>query len=71
MGLDEIRKKVTNGFKPFVIRTSDGRQFPVPHKEFVMVTKRGVVVADEKGFVDILNPLHITSLQELGDLPQK
>ena len=69
MGVDEIRKKLANGFKPFVIRTSDGREFPVPHKEFVMMTKRSVVVADEKGFVDILNPLHITSLQESGDLP--
>jgi hypothetical protein len=69
MNLDDIRKRITNGFRPFIIRTSDGREFPVPHKEFIMVTRRSVVVADRAGFVDILNPLHITSLQETGDLP--
>jgi len=70
MSLDDIRKKVTNGFHPFIIRTSDGREHPVPHQEFIMVTRRSVVVADEKGFVDILNPLHITSLRESGELPR-
>jgi hypothetical protein len=71
MSLDEIRKKISNGFRPFVIRTSDGREFPVPHKEFIFVTRRSVVVADDRGFVDILDPLHIASLQEMGDLPAK
>ena len=70
MNLDDIRKKITNGFRPFVIRTSDGREFSMPHREFIMVTRRSVVVADEKGFVDILDPLHIASVQEVGDLPQ-
>ena len=69
MSLEEIRKKVANGFRPFVIRTSDGRKFPVSHKEFIFLTKRSVIVADKNGFVDILDPLHITSLQELGHLP--
>jgi len=69
MNLEEIRKKITNGFHPFVIRTSDGREFPVPHKEFVMITKRSVVVADQEGFVDILDPLHIASVRETGNLP--
>jgi hypothetical protein len=71
MNLEDIRKRVTNGFTPFIIRTSDGREFPVPHKEFVMVTKRSIVVADEEGFVDILNPLHVVSIREAGSLPTK
>ncbi len=71
MNLEEIRRKITNGFKPFIIRTSDGREFSVPHKEFVMVTRRSVVVADEEGFVDILDPLHIASVRESGNLPTK
>jgi hypothetical protein len=71
MNLDEIRKRLTNGFRPFIIRTSDGREFSVPHKEFVLVTKRSVVIADEEGYVDILDPLHITSVQEVGGLPAK
>jgi hypothetical protein len=69
MSLDEIRKKISNGFRPFVVRTSDGREFPVPHREFIFLTKRSVIIADKDGFVDILDPLHIASLQELGSLP--
>lgn len=71
MNLEDIRRRLSNGFKPFVIRTSDGKEFPVPHKEFIFLTKRSVIVADEEGFVDILDPLHISSLREAGDLPAK
>jgi hypothetical protein len=69
MNLQDIRKRLANGFRPFVIRTSDGREFSVPHKEFIMVTKRSVVVADDEGYVDILDPLHIASVREAGSLP--
>ena len=71
MSLDDIRKRLSNGFKPFVIRASDGREFPVPHKEFIMVTRRSVIIADEEGFVDILDPLHIASLRDAGNLPTR
>ena len=71
MSLDDIRKRLSNGFRPFVIRTSDGREFAVPHKEFIFLTKRSVIVADEEGYVDILDPLHIASVREAGNLPTK
>ena len=71
MSLDDIRKRLSNGFKPFVIRTSDGREFPVPHKEFIMVTRRSVIIADEESFVDILDPLHIASVREAGNLSKR
>ena len=71
MSLEEIRRRVNNGFRPFVIRTSDGREFPVPHKEFVFLTKRSVVIADQESYVDILDPLHIASVHEIGNLPAK
>jgi len=71
MSVDEIRRHITNGFRPFVIRASDGREYRVPHKEFIMVTRRTVVVADEQGFVDILDPLHIAAVHQIGDLPKK
>jgi len=35
MNLEDIQQRLTNGFRPFVLRTSDGREFPVLHKEFV------------------------------------
>jgi hypothetical protein len=69
MNLADIRQRLQSGFRPFAIRTSDGRDFPVPHKEFIFLTKRSVIVADEDGGVDILDPLHITSVREMGPLP--
>jgi hypothetical protein len=71
MNLEDIHRRLTNGFRPFVLRTSDGREFPVPHKEFVFLTKRSVIIADEEGYVDILDPLHITSVREVGNLPTR
>jgi hypothetical protein len=71
MNLAEIKKRLSNGFRPFTIRTSDGREFPVPHREFIMITKRSVVLADQKGFVDILDPLHISSIRDSSSLPTK
>jgi len=71
MDLADVQRKLADGFRPFVIRTSDGHEFSVPHKEFIFLTKRSVIVADEQGFVDILDPAHITSLRELGALPAR
>ncbi len=56
MIIDDIRKRLTGGFIPFTIRTSDGEQYQVPHKEFVFVTARRVVVADKRGLVNVLEP---------------
>ncbi len=69
MSLDEIRRRISNGFRPFVIKTADGKEYPVPHREFIMVTKRWVVVADEEGFTDTIEPAHIVAVREEGELP--
>ena len=69
MDLDDIRKRLSQGFKPFVIKTSDGREYQVPHREFIMITSRTVVIADADGFVDILAPSHIVALRGAGELP--
>ena|SRR5262245_61648121 len=71
MSLEDIRKRLANRFRPLVIRTSDGREFPVPHREFVFLIKRSVIVADEEGYVDILDPLHIAFVCEAGNRPTK
>jgi hypothetical protein len=65
MTLEQIRKRLTGGFQPFVIRTSDGREFKVPHPEFVMVGKFEVAVVDSDGHIDTIAPLHITSIKSL------
>jgi hypothetical protein len=67
--VEVIRNRLHGGVKPFTIYLSDGRKYDVPHPEFIMVTRRSVVVANERGLVDILDPLHIVSITEL-ELPE-
>ena len=69
MSTDDIRKRLEGGFAPFKIRTSDGHEFKVPHREFIFVTARRVVVADRKGYVNVLDPLHIVSIEVSRALP--
>lgn len=69
MSVDDVRKRLEGGIVPFKIRTSDGCEFKVPHREFVFVTARRVVVADKKGYVNVLDPLHIVSIEESRALP--
>ena len=70
MNRTEIRKRITGGFRPFVIRTSDGREFKVPHPEFVAVGKYDVAVVDDEGHINSIAYLHITSIKDLR-LPLK
>ena len=62
---------MSGGFVPFTLRTSDGEKFPVLHREFIFLTPRRVVVADRKGYVNVLDPLHIVSIEEPRALPLK
>lgn len=48
-------------FLPFLIRTSDGREYSVPTADHAFITPRGnrvIVVADD-GATAVLGPLHI------------
>lgn len=65
MNIERIRKKITGGFKPFRIRTSDGRQYKVPHPEFIAVGRHEVGVVDKDGYIDAIDPLHIVSVKTL------
>ena len=71
MTTEDIKKRLIGGFVPFTLRTSDGEKFPVPHREFIFVTEKRVVVTDTKGFVNVLDPLHIVSIEEAGPLPTR
>ena len=53
-------------FIPFVIRTSDGREYSVPTADHAFVTPRGnrVVAVDDEGTTAVLGPLHINSVVE-------
>ncbi len=64
MNLETIRKRLRDGFRPFVIRTADGHEYPVPHPEFILITSRVVAVADDDGDVISLDPLHIVGVKD-------
>lgn len=66
MSIAEIRKRITGGFQPFVIRTSDGREFKVPHPEFIMLAKYAVAVVDDDGDINTISLLHIASIKDLA-----
>ena len=61
-----IIKKQTTGPGPFIIRTSDGLEYRVPHGEFVGFTRDYVYVQDEQGGVDILDPLHVVAIRPVN-----
>lgn len=52
----ETIKENLRGAGSFLIRTSDGKEYPVPHPEFVMIGRFNVVVEGRKGGISILDP---------------
>ncbi len=62
MNRELIRQQLV-GQGPFLIRTSDGKEFLVPHPEFVLVGRHNIVVEDAKGLLDIIDPLHVVSIR--------
>jgi hypothetical protein len=62
MNREWIRQQLV-GQGPFLIRTSDGKEFPVPHPEFVWVGRHNIVIEDAKGLLDIIDPLHVVSIR--------
>jgi len=66
MNIARIKKQMTGGFRPFVLRTSDGREFKVPHPEFILLSEHGgIAVVDDEGDINLLDALHIVSLREI------
>ena len=51
-------------FVPFVIRTSDGHEYPVPSQDHANISPRGnrVVVFLDTGPAVLLGPIHINSI---------
>ena len=57
-----IRQQLT-GRGPFTIRTSDGKQFVVPHSEFIFVGHHNLIIERTDGLLDILDPMHVVSIR--------
>jgi len=61
---DDIKERLSNRFKPFAIRLSDGRRFVVPQRDFIAFTSRKIALFDEHGVSHVINALHIVSIDD-------
>ena len=66
--MDRVRERLSGGFRPFSLRTSDGREYPVLHPEFVLLGRSSLAVLDHDREVATLDPLRIVAIK---DLPRK
>ena len=57
-------------FEPFLIRLADGRSLSVPHRDFVALTPRRVIVGAEDDSWTIIEPLMIVSLDSMPAMPK-
>ena len=64
LNVENIRKRLHEDGRPFVIRLSDGRKFPIPHQDFIALGKHAVLVIDQDGYGVSIDPLHIVSLDD-------
>ena len=64
MTVDVRERLLAASFVPFVIRTSDGREYSVPTADHAFITPRGnrVIVVAGNGATAVLGPLHINSV---------
>ena len=62
----EAIKKQTTGPGPFIIRASDGKEYLAPHGEFVGYTRHYMMIEDEKGGIDIVDPLHVVAIRPVA-----
>ena len=63
--VSDIRSRMTGGFQPFIVRTSDGREFKVPHPEFIALAPKAIAVVDGEGTINTIALLHISSIKDL------
>jgi len=68
VNVGRIRRRLSGGFRPFSLRTTDGHEYDVRHPELVLIGPHTMAVLDKDGEIVILDPLHIVALK---DLPSK
>ena len=64
MVIEQIKEHLEPSFRPFAIRVSDGRRFPVPHRDFIALTSRTIVIIDDKDVSHTISPLHVVSIED-------
>jgi hypothetical protein len=64
INLNPLRDRLSGPFSPFVIHLSDGRKFPVSHRDFIAVGKGVVSIVDERDSTHTVDALHIVSISD-------
>ena len=64
VGTEQIRRRLSNRFRPFKLGLSDGRTIPVEHPEFIAVGRGIVVVVGPGDTVNTVDTLHVVSIEE-------
>jgi hypothetical protein len=64
----QIKERLQNGFRPFTLQLSNGREVPVPQRDFIALHPKVIVIIDQEGISHTINPLHIVSLDEAASL---
>jgi hypothetical protein len=62
--IEQIKKRLENGFSPFVLGLSDGRRFTIPHRDFIAISPKTIVVIDKDELAVSINPLHVVSVED-------
>lgn len=65
MNTDQIRLRLRNGFRPFVLHLSDGRKFTIDHPEFILLGKKVVAFLRSDDLVETIDALHIVSVEDV------
>jgi hypothetical protein len=69
LNLKPLRDRLGPSFQPFTIRMSDGRNFDVPHPDFMAIGRGIVSVIDQDDGTHTLDALHILSINEAAPQP--
>lgn len=64
MIIDQIKQRLQNGFHPFTLQLSSGRELVVPQRDIIALHPKTIVVIDREGISHTINPLHIVSVDE-------
>ena len=62
--VEQLQKRLRNGFHPFTLQLSNGNQYRVPHRDFTVVHPPMVVVIDEEGVSHTISPWRIVVIDE-------
>jgi hypothetical protein len=64
--IEQLKKRLENGFTPFALRLSDGRRLSVPHRDFIALSPKVVVVIGEDQLAVTISPIHIVSIDDVA-----